>query len=971
MSDKNYSVDDILAELEKKHTSDRKEPSYPSVTQIIGSDALENASGGALEKALGDVQKNSENKKEPQKEKQIEKTVFRETNQKKSNISPSKPKNEEKYSRDEIIKTQKEKEEVFSSPKIKEEVFETGNFEIIDEEMPFKKEKPVQKNERQEFKPKPVFPVSSISTETQQIKKQKKIEEINKALLRKDIELNSPEEMLDSINPLEQTQSLPTDVIRAAEAASFGDTLAVAGNDFKKLSGKEEIKQYTPAPKARKQAPNQEPHQSVSQNALDESVSERERRSNAHLVEVFNQRKKEERQKNIETIRTATLSGITDSIKLPPHALNIDYSKQIIGDTGVMPLNDPVIAVQEMEELEKKRKRKIRDFVIVDIDEETKAEEPRTDENEDEEDEDLDDTNVIWKRLCIADKGLVGRILLLLSITVFGLVVGIMNDFKMDIPLQLFDRRYNVDAYLYTFLVIGILAFGICRSVITNGLAKLVTLKADSDSICALSLIASMVSIVVYLVNPNYIQMGISHIYMNVSLVALLFNTIGKLLTVKCAKRNFKFTAGDSAKYSIEVHDDDDAVKMTRGSTSGLPVLAAMRKTEYLSDFLQSTYCTDISDKVSGIIAPISILAALVLGVLAYTIDIPVTEMKDKTYWAITVANSVFAIMAPFSSMLIVNFPLFRASRAMAKRNSAILGYGSVEDFNDINSVVVDAALLFPSRSVVFKNMKRCQKVNSPTKVEIDEAIIYASSLAIKANSIMSKMFLGMIDEKRELLHKVSGCIYEDGMGITGWIGNRRMMLGNREQMKSHNIAIPDIVKEQKYNKSNSEVVYLAVAGEAVAMFFVELQSNTEIAQYVKSLENQDISIIIKTVDSMVTQSKISEMFDITPELVRVIPFGLHEKYDEYTKYASRGSGSLSCDGTFSAFVQSILGVKSLSNNIMFGVYTQIAGIVLGVLLIAIFSLFVMPSMFSCLNIILFNLAWVFLTVIIQSIKRY
>ena len=72
-------------------------------------------------------------------------------------------------------------------------------------------------------------------------------------------------------------------------------------------------------------------------------------------------------------------------------------------------------------------------------------------------------------------------------------------------------------------------------------------------------------------------------------------------------------------------------------------------------------------------------------------------------------------------------------------------------------------------------------------------------------------------------------------MGVSGWIGSRRVLLGSRDHMKSHGITVPDSKKETALNKKNDEVIYLAVAGEVCMLFFVTLTANPQVKHQVQT----------------------------------------------------------------------------------------------------------------------------------------
>ncbi len=842
-----------------------------------------------------------------------------------------------------------------------------------------------------------------VVTHTQQIRKQQRIDEINRALLEADMAAEAPDELLESINPME-SRAKAAEEVKNAEAVS-GDTLAVAGNDLKKLSGAEEtVRKYEPVTTRRKSDRVDKvlvgavAAQKQDDIEIEEYTGMKERRSNDALVASLNKKLKEQREKNIEAERTVTLTGLSESASLPPRALNIDYDKQLI-DTGILAKSDPVSAIREADELAARKKRRIANFMLEDIDDE--VEEAETDDEEYDEDEeeiiDLDDEAVIMDRLKRAGKGLMGRLIILLALTASAIVAGIFFYLNIEgVPLlsNLCNKR-NTTNYLYTNLTIGILSFAACSSVITNGLNRLVKLKPDGDTLCAFSHLGAIIAIIAYLTNPLMLQYNCAHVYLVVSLGSLCFNTISKLCTVKAAQNNFAFISGDRGKYFIECLRDEGTDKLARGTGMGIPVVASMRKTELLCDFIISTYCEDVSDRILRVASPAVLVSAIGGGLMTFFMSINRTIGEGSNYvisdvsLAVTVATAILAIGATFVCSLTVMLPMLSASKKITGKNAAVLGYSAVEEVSETSAILVEAKSLFPVNSVKVNNIWDYSKngARGTQHIQIDDAIIYAASLAVSADSVLADAFFNMLNYKSALLKKVSNCVYESNLGVMGWIGSRRVLLGNRDHMKSHGVAVPDAKKESAVNKNNDEVVYLAVGGEVCMLFFVELTANTQVKNHIMKLADNGVSLIIKTVDGMVTEGVIAELFDISAENVRVIPYEAHDEFDARTKFTSKGSAAVSCDGTFSSFAAAINGSKSLYGKIKLGCAMQIAGIALGILLVVIFGFFgnygleytggINPySEFKTFNILngfyiaLYNLAWMLITIGVQAFKR-
>ena len=476
-----------------------------------------------------------------------------------------------------------------------------------------------------------------------------------------------------------------------------------------------------------------------------------------------------------------------------------------------------------------------------------------------------------------------------------------------------------------------------------------------------------------YLAETNYLAWNRSFCYLLVSMLALCFNTVSKLCTVHAAKNNFRFISGDTDKYFVECTDGEDAERLARGAGHGIPVIASMRKTEMLCDFIISTYCEDVSDRISRVLTPIMIGVSLAAGALGFFTETGVTSnIMNQWSFAATVFSAVLCVGASFTGALVVMLPMLSASRKTNERRAAILGYSAVEDFSSVNSVLVEAKTLFPAGSVSIRNIWDYNKngKNGSQRVTIDEAIIYAASLAVSSDSILADPLFNMLNYKPALLKKVSNCVYESGLGVSGWIGSRRVLLGSRDHMKSHGITVPDSKKETALNKKNDEVIYLAVAGEVCMLFFVTLTANPQVKHQVQKLARNDVSLVVKTVDGALTEGVISEMFDIYADNVRILPAEAHDTFDEHTKYAGKGSAAVSCDGTFSSLASAINGAKALSERIRLGCIMEIFGIALGVLLVFIFAIFRNYSLLNGFWIAGYNIVWLLLTMLVQSFRR-
>lgn len=623
--------------------------------------------------------------------------------------------------------------------------------------------------------------------------------------------------------------------------------------------------------------------------------------------------------------------------------IDLNLDDKIIQDTSQIPVDTDQHELDKISALKERRSKKIKDFILVGDEEDVTGE-----ETEDEsvpkvidDFESFDDAASIAHDIGQLKGSLILRLVVLIICFAASAYIAIANDTNIaaadaavsagakGLPLiEYLNKRTQTGSFLFVNAILGLLAAFSSYTVISCGLSKILSLKADCDSLCAISTVTSIITSMIMFANENLIKGSFVHIYIPVAVASLLFNTIGKLLIVSRTQRSFKFVSGSSEKYAIfPVTDEETAQNFTRGTLRDFPNLSAMRKTEFLSEFLKTSYANDSTDSFCRIFTPVVLAVALVIAVIAGFITNPQYNVSS-IYIGISVFVGVISICTGFSSMLIVNVPMMRAEIKGAENQGVVLGFDCIEEFADTNSVLVDANQLFPQGSVKLAAIK----VFSDTR--IDEAIVEAASLTTQAGSILKNMFYDIIAGKTELLNPVESYIFEDSMGLCGWINNKRVLLGNRELMVNHSIeGMPPITKEKEYTENGRTAVYLSISGELSAMFLVEITPTLEIIQALQDLQKNDVYVMVRSVDSIVSINRLSELFEISPEFLKLIPFRVHEQFNEVTSYQVNQRASLACSGKFSAFTSLILSCKHMKGTINVGIGIQAVSMLLGIII--------------------------------------
>ncbi len=485
--------------------------------------------------------------------------------------------------------------------------------------------------------------------------------------------------------------------------------------------------------------------------------------------------------------------------------------------------------------------------------------------------------------------------------------------------------------------LLGFASAVISFPVLKNGFRRLLTLRADTDTLAAAAITGCLASAAVSWIQADQMtQDTMLPFYMPCAIFVLLLHSIGKLLIVSREETNLKLVTRKFNCHGITIVEDEQrAEAFTRGVLGDFPILAAMRRMDFMADFRKYTYSADIADKFCHLAAPLCLL-------LAAGVSIGLTVIKAESLaYGLSLFSMFTAACGCAAITFVANLPLYLATKKMAKNGALMLGYQSVDDFYDTNSMMMDAAALFPEGSVKLAGVKVF------TDVKMAETLLSAASLARHADSVFSSIFKEVLAGKEQRLYPVENFVYEDSMGLCGWINNQRVLLGNRELMVSHNIeGIPSRTREAEMVGSGREAVYLSVSGNLSALFLVELRADRMTKYWAKQAARNNLCLILRSVDAMITIQRVASLFDIPQDMIKIIPAKMHADYKEETASAKNLSASMACNGSFSGLAQLIIGTKKIRHAALMGIFIQAFSILLGlgiVLLQAILDIGLTP----------------------------
>ena len=494
------------------------------------------------------------------------------------------------------------------------------------------------------------------------------------------------------------------------------------------------------------------------------------------------------------------------------------------------------------------------------------------------------------------------------------------------------------------FLMIAILFNG---QTLLNGLKGLFFLRANSDSGVAVAALVAEVHALVLAFVPERVTDSSLHLYVLPAALALLLNTAGKLVQVRRVGRNFHFVSSPEAKMSVQIFDDHNtALRMGRDCVPGVPVIAYQKKAHFLRNFLRLSFEFDPSDQNSQLIAPLGVIASLVLCIAAFL-------LSGDALAALTALTVSCCVCVPFTNTLSVNLPLKALDKLSARCGAMLCGYPAVEKFSRVNAVMLDARDLFPRGTLVLNGIKTFGGQR------IDEAIVDATGLMCAVGGPLSDLFSQIVQNRREILPKVENPLYEDGMGVVGWVSGRRILVGNRLLMQSYSIEPPSADYEETYRMGGRQLLYLAADGELVAMFLISYISDRRRAAELHRMEDNGLSLIVRTCDPSITPAFLAGCFQLDESSIAVLPDSLGKVYEGLTAEPDgRADALMATKGRPTAMMRMITACVRQRANISIAVALQAIAVVLGFLLAAFLTCYSGLPRLTTLFLVLYEVLW-------------
>ncbi len=545
------------------------------------------------------------------------------------------------------------------------------------------------------------------------------------------------------------------------------------------------------------------------------------------------------------------------------------------------------------------------------------------------EDDDPDDfenpcqQDAVAKNLSAQLTGLVIRSVIIAILFAASLVMCLSPILGYALPDAISFEKSGIVFPIINLSILCIAALT-CHVAVGGGLISLLSFRAGNDSFSTCSVIGAAALGISFIANPSAMSPGGENLFFPVAILGLLFNTLGKILSATRIKNNFDVLVEGQEKSALLPVRNRELARELTGQRDETPRFCASAKAKFFTRFLELSYKDDATESIARIVAPIVFLCSILVGVIAFLLTGRISD-------AVTGFAAILCVATPFSATIAGALPVFRSCKALNESNAMMAGGYTAETFAETDSVLLDIEQLFPEGSIVLHGIKTF------SQGRIDEAILDAASVICSTKSTLGSIFVNVVQGDKKLLKPVDSIIYEDGMGLSAWVGGKRVLIGNRELMINHGIDIPSHDYENKYVGSGKDILYLANSGELTAMFVLSYHADKEVYRSLGIMAERGIRLVINCSDPNITVKKLSDIFGYPESQLNLLSSKYQQKCADITAERETAPAAAVYDGSLSS-LSDLLNCSGIIRQSSFAAaLIEMIGIVLGFVLITIF----------------------------------
>ncbi|MCX7834162.1 MAG: heavy metal translocating P-type ATPase [Ignavibacteria bacterium] len=262
-----------------------------------------------------------------------------------------------------------------------------------------------------------------------------------------------------------------------------------------------------------------------------------------------------------------------------------------------------------------------------------------------------------------------------------------------------------------------------------------------------------------------------------------------------------------------------------------------------------------LADKISAVFVPLVILISIFTFIIW---NFVIGEAFDKS---LLYAVSVLIIACPCALGLASPMAVVIGIGRAAENGVLFNNIEAIEKLNKVNTICFDKTGTLTTGKMKIKTIKTSNGLST------NEILKYAYSLEKYSNHPIAKSINYYCYNKNIIPYsEVENVVNHHGMGITGLVNKKPVLIGNSRMLKNYNISTP-----KDYDETN-KLLYICIENKVVAAIEfsdTEKKGNQEI---ISKLKQRNIELFLISGDEESATKEVASSLDIKNYIYKALP---------------------------------------------------------------------------------------------------
>ena len=338
------------------------------------------------------------------------------------------------------------------------------------------------------------------------------------------------------------------------------------------------------------------------------------------------------------------------------------------------------------------------------------------------------------------------------------------------------------------------------------------------------------------------------------------------------------------------------------------------------------------------------LLSALVVGLICFATQL--TGISFVSAFTATVCALLPVMYDPIS-----RYVFYKKGKDLLRQGACVSGREALQSISNSDGFVLDA------RDVFAAEVSRFRK-SAVSNIAQNDSAIFAAMLLNEAGSVLAPCFDSFMSQLNIKLPPVENFQYEERLGYSAWILDRKILVGNRQMLVNHSVTVPSKEHEKAYGK-NRFVMYVAVDGEVSATFLVNYKVLSSLKKYSQDFNKTGLVLMLSSKEAFLNEEIVSSRLSLDISSVKVLSAKATELMDKFNSSIEEQTPTgLLCSMKKKSIMHLIMGCYNLSSSEKLIRALMTIGQVLGLVLMVVSPLLRMPVFLNPMTIVIIRLIW-------------